>query len=390
MELTTLFYLSLILLSGLIFGRAVKLLKLPNVTGYLLAGLILGPYCLKVFPADLVKSLELVSEMALAFIAFSIGAEFRISYLKKVGSMSVVIATVAAVAASIFVTLSLILIGVDLEIALLMGAIASATAPAATVMVVKQYSAKGPVSETLLSVVAIDDAIALILFGFLIAVVNTMQNPGQASAVMSVLVPFAEIIGSFVIGVILVLLFRIPLKYFKKESNRLIIITGFVFLASSIASMLNLSPLLLCMSLGATVVNLVDSASSIFSLAEKVTPPLYVMFFVVSGAELDVTILPKVGLMGILYIISRFLGKVLGANFGAVITKAPETVKKYLGLTLIPQAGVAIGLSLLAAQSLPAYAAPIRAVVLSATFIYELTGPVLTKIALKKAGEITE
>jgi len=134
----------------------------------------------------------------------------------------------------------------------------------------------------------------------------------------------------------------------------------------------------------------VDSASSIFSLAEKVTPPLYVMFFVVSGAELDVTILPKVGLMGILYIISRFLGKVLGANFGAVITKAPETVKKYLGLTLIPQAGVAIGLSLLAAQSLPAYAAPIRAVVLSATFIYELTGPVLTKIALKKAGEITE
>ena len=384
------FYLSLILLSGLIFGRAVKLLKLPNVTGYLLAGLILGPYCLKIFTVDLVTSFELISEMALAFIAFSIGAEFKISYLKKLGSTSVVIAIFAALLASVFVTLSLIIIGVEFEIALLLGAIASATAPAATVMVIKQYNAKGPVSEMLLSVVAIDDAVALILFGLSMAVVNSMTNPGEASMTMSVIMPVVEIIGSFVVGVILGILFKIPLKYFRKDSNRLIITTGFVFLASSIASMLGLSPLLLCMSMGAVVVNIVGSAKSIFSLADRVTPPLYLMFFVVSGAGLDITILPKVGLIGFMYIITRFLGKVLGSYAGAIITKAPETVKKYLGFTLIPQAGVAIGLSLLASQKLPAYAATIRTVVLAATFIYELVGPVLTKIWLKKAGEITE
>ena len=384
------FYLSLILLSGLIFGRAVKLLKLPNVTGYLLAGLILGPYCLKIFTVDLVTSFELISEMALAFIAFSIGAEFKISYLKKLGSTSVVIAIFAALLASVFVTLSLIIIGVEFEIALLLGAIASATAPAATVMVIKQYNAKGPVSEMLLSVVAIDDAVALVLFGLSMAVVNSMTNPGEASMTMSVIMPVVEIIGSFVVGVILGILFKIPLKYFRKDSNRLIITTGFVFLASSIASMLGLSPLLLCMSMGAVVVNIVGSAKSIFSLADRVTPPLYLMFFVVSGAGLDITILPKVGLIGFMYIITRFLGKVLGSYAGAIITKAPETVKKYLGFTLIPQAGVAIGLSLLASQKLPAYAATIRTVVLAATFIYELVGPVLTKISLKKAGEITE
>lgn len=390
MQLTTLFYLSLILLSGLIFGRAVKHLKLPNVTGYLLAGLILGPYCLNVFSADLVKNLELVSEMALAFIAFSIGAEFKISYLKKIGSMSVVIAIVAAMLAAVFVTISLVIIGVDFEIALLLGAIASATAPAATIMVVRQYNAKGPVSEMLLSVVAIDDAVALILFGLSMAVVNSMQNPGQASVGMSIVMPVVEIAGSFAVGLMLGLLFKIPLKYFRKDSNRLIITTGFVFLASSVASMMGLSPLLLCMSMGAVLINITDSAKSIFCLADGFTPPLYLMFFVVSGADLDVTILPKVGLIGILYIISRFLGKVFGASVGAIITKAPETVRKYLGLTLIPQAGVAIGLSLLASQKLPECAAAIRTVVLAATFIYELIGPVLTKISLKKAGEITE
>lgn len=390
MELTTLFYLSLILLSGLVFGRAVKLLKLPNVTGYLLAGLILGPYCLKIFSADLVTNFELISEMALAFIAFSIGTEFKISYLKKVGSMSVIIAIFAALLAMVFVTLSLVIIGVDFEIALLLGAIASATAPAATVMVVKQYNAKGPVSEMLLSVVAIDDAVALILFGFSMAIVNSMNSTGQTSMAMSIVMPLIEIIGSFVMGFILGLLFKIPLKYFKKDSNRLIITVGFVFFASSVASMLGLSPLLLCMSMGAVVANVTDSAKSIFNLADRVTPPLYLMFFVVSGAELDITILPEVGLIGFVYIFARFLGKVLGSSVGSIITKAPETVKKYLGFTLIPQAGVAIGLSLLASQKLPAYAATIRVVVLSATFIYELIGPVLTKISLKKAGEITE
>jgi len=390
MELTTLFYLALILLSGLIFGRAVKLFKLPNVTGYLLAGIILGPYCLKILSADMVTALELVSEMALAFIAFSIGSEFKLSYLKKVGTMVIVIAVVAASLAAILVTVSLIIIGVEFEIALLLGAIASATAPAATVMVIKQYNAKGPVTESLLSVVAIDDAVAIILFGLSTAVVNTMQHPGESSTVMSIAMPIIEIAGSLVSGALLGLLFTVPLKYFKKDSNRLIITTGFIFFASAIASMINLSPLLLCMSMGAVLVNISDSAESVFSLADRVTSPIYLMFFVVSGADLNISILPELGFIGIVYIVARFIGKVLGSYLGSAVTKAPAAVRKYLGLTLIPQAGVAIGLSLIASQSLPMYAQSIRTVVLSATFVYELIGPVLTKVSLKKAGEISE
>ena len=390
MELTTLFYLALILLSGLIFGRAVKLFKLPNVTGYLLAGITLGPYCLKILSADMVTALELVSEMALAFIAFSIGSEFKLSYLKKVGTMVIVIAVVAASLAAILVTVSLIIIGVEFEIALLLGAIASATAPAATVMVIKQYNAKGPVTESLLSVVAIDDAVAIILFGLSTAVVNTMQHPGESSTVMSIAMPIIEIAGSLVSGALLGLLFTVPLKYFKKDSNRLIITTGFIFFASAIASMINLSPLLLCMSMGAVLVNISDSAESVFSLADRVTSPIYLMFFVVSGADLNISILPELGFIGIVYIVARFIGKVLGSYLGSAVTKAPAAVRKYLGLTLIPQAGVAIGLSLIASQSLPMYAQSIRTVVLSATFVYELIGPVLTKVSLKKAGEISE
>ncbi len=389
MKFTVLFYLALILLSGLIFGRAVKLIKLPNVTGYLLAGIILGPYCLKLLSPDLVSELELISEMALAFIAFSIGSEFKLSYLKKVGNMVIIIATAAALLAAVLVTASLVIIGVEFEIALLLGAIASATAPAATVMVIKQYNARGPVTESLLSVVAIDDAIAIILFGFSMAIVNSMQYPGETPAAMSIVMPVIEIVGSLLIGALLGFLFTFPLKYFKKDSNRLIITTGFVFFASAIASVMNLSPLLLCMSMGAVLVNISNSARAIFTLADGVTPPIYLMFFVVSGAGLNISILPEVGLIGVVYIVTRFVGKVFGSYYGSVITKAPDTVKKYLGLTLIPQAGVAIGLSLIASRGLPMYAQPIRAVVLSATFVYELIGPILTKVSLKKAGELS-
>lgn len=390
MELTTLFYLALILFSGLLFGRAVKLIKMPNVTGYLIAGLILGPYCLKLFPLDLVTEMELVSEMALAFIAFSIGAEFKLSYLRKVGIMPVVVAIFEAMFAAILVTVVLVAFGFDLEIALLLGAIASATAPAATIMVVKQYKAKGPVTETLLSVVALDDAVALISFGFAMAVVNSMQHPGEISLALSIITPFIEIIGSLVLGFLLGYLFTLPLRFFKKSTNRLIITVGFVFFGTALATLLQLSPLLLCMSMGAALVNISKSAESIFKLADGITAPIYLMFFVVSGAELDISILPAVGIIGILYIISRVIGKVSGASIGAAIMKAPDTVKKYIGFTLVPQAGVAIGLALLASQALPEYGQTIRAVVLCATLIYELVGPVITKVALKKAGEISE
>lgn len=388
--MNTLLYLSLIIFCGLFLGRIVKFIKLPNVTGYLIAGLLIGPYVLKLLPLDVVSDFDLISEIALAFIAFSIGSEFKLSYLKKVGKMPIVIAIFEALTASLLVTVILVLFGCDFKIAILLGAIASATAPAATIMVVKQYKAKGPVTDTLLSVVALDDAVALIAFGFSMALVNSMLSPSKTSILLTVLLPLIEILGSILLGFLLGFLFNLPLRFFKKDSNRLIITVGFVFLGSAIASMLGLSSLLLCMSMGAALINTSKSGVSIFKLVENITPPIFLMFFVVSGAELDISIIPKVGLIGMLYIIFRIIGKVFGAFIGSVIMKAPKTIKKYIGLTLIPQAGVAIGLSLIASQTLPEYGQTIRAVILSGTLIYELIGPVLTKIGLKKAGEISE
>lgn len=388
MNMGTLFYLALMLFSGLLLGRAVKLIKLPNVTGYLIAGLLIGPYILKLVPKETVIEMELISEMALAFIAFSIGAEFKMSYLKKVGMTPIIIAILEALAASVFVTAVLSVSGFGFEIALLLGAIAAATAPAATVMVVKQYKARGNVTNTLLSVVALDDAAALMVFGFAVAIVNTLQNPGKASVLASILQPVLEIAGSLVLGFVLGVLFTVPLRFFKKDTNRIIITTAFVFLGAALAKLIGLSPLLLCMSMSAMLVNISNSGESILQLTDLVTAPIFLMFFVVSGMELDITVLPSVGLIGILYILFRVAGKVSGAYIGAVIMKADDAVKKYIGFTLVPQAGVAIGLSLLAAQLLPQYGQTIRAVVLSATFIYELTGPAITKAALKKAGEI--
>ncbi len=389
MHLNTLFYLALILLTGLLLGRAVKLIKLPNVTGYLIAGILIGPYLFKIVPMELVAGLELVSEIALAFIAFSIGSEFKVSYLKKVGKTPIVIAILEGLAAMLVVTLVLILVGFDPTIAILLGAIASATAPAATIMVIKQYKAKGPVTETLLSVVALDDAVALMAFGFAVAIVNIMQYPGETSLVLSILKPMGEILGSLLLGFLLGILFTVPLRFFKKDSNRIIITVAFVFLGSSLATYLGLSPLLLCMSMGAMLINLSKSAGSILKLTDSITPPIFVMFFVVSGMELNLSVLPQIGVMGILYVVCRIVGKVAGAYLGAVIMKAPENIKKYLGFSLVPQAGVAIGLSLLAAQMLPEYGQTIRAVILSATLIYELVGPAITRVSLKRAGEIS-
>jgi len=374
----------------LIFGRIVKLAKLPNVTGYLIAGLLFGPYILNLVPLNIVKGFELISEIALAFIAFSIGNEFKLSYLKKVGMLPIIIAIFEALGATVVVTGILVVFGFDIEISLLLGAIASATAPAATIMVIRQYNAKGPVTETLLSVVALDDAVALMSFGFAFAIVNAINNPGESSVVISIIKPFIEIGGSILLGFLLGILFTVPLRYFKKDSNRLIITSAFIFLGSSLASMLGLSSLLLCMCMGAMLINISNEGSSILKLTENVTPPIFLMFFVVSGMELNINILPKVGLIGILYIICRVIGKVAGAYAGAVIMKASDTVKKYLGFSLVPQAGVAIGLSLMASRLVPGYGQTIQAVVLCATLIYELTGPVITKISLKKAGEITE
>ncbi len=382
------FYLAVILLAGLLGGRAVKFLKLPNVTGYLLAGLLLGPYVFNVLPSDLVIRLDIIPEIALAFIAFIIGSEFKYSYFKRSGLKVVVIALFEALAASFVVFGFLMLIRVDFQTSVILAGIAAATAPAATVMVIKQYGAKGPLTKTLLAVVALDDAVALVAFGVAFSIVGTLRDTTGMTPLLSIMMPFVEIVGSLAAGAVLGFAFRIFLKFFKKDSNRLIITTGFVFMSAAISNMLGLSALLTCMALGASLVNVFNDSKLIFDLADTVTPPIFLMFFVVSGAQLNISVIPQIGIIGAVYLLARAAGKMLGAWGGAAVVNAPEAVRKYLGLALIPQAGVAIGLSLMVYKTYPEIGVRIKTVVLCATFVYEIFGPVLAKLSLRKSGEI--
>ena len=387
MELHLFFSIGIMLVAGLCFGRLAKKLKLPNVTGYLVAGLVIGPFVLNIVPQNTVSDLSFVSEAALGFIALSIGGEFKLSYFKRVGAMPVIIAVFEGVIAMAFVTIALCLAGFTLQFALVLGAIASATAPAATIMVIRQYRAKGPVTETLMSVVALDDAVALISFGFAVAIAQSMNTPG-VSVVQSILQPFAQVSISLGLGAGLGFLLNLPMRFFKKDSNRMCAMIAFVLIAIALADLTGASSLLTCMALGAVFINACPDAPAAMKITDYITPPVFMLFFVLSGASLDITILPSLGIVGVIYILMRIAGKITGSWLGATISKAPAAVRKYLGPALIPQAGVAIGLSLLAEQVVPDYAAQIRAVVLCATLVYELIGPVISKITLQKAGEI--
>lgn len=374
--------------SGMAFGRLVKLIKLPNVTGYLLAGLIFGPSVLGIIPKDTIDSISVISEVALGFIAFSIGNEFKMSYFKKVGISPIVIAALEALGAVVAVCAVLVAFGNDLSFSLVLSSIAAATAPAATIMVIRQYKAKGPVTETLLSVVALDDAAALMLFGIAVAVAGMLNSSANVSVAGMILSPIVEIVGALVIGAVLGMLLTFFVRFFKKDGNRLSLAAGFVFAGIGIADMLGVSSLLLCMALGAVFVNFSKQSLPVMKVVDSITPPIFILFFVASGAALDLSVLPTLGVVGVIYVVFRVVGKVLGAYLGAAMCRCDKKIKKYLGYALLPQAGVAIGLSLAATTVVPEYGQTIRAVVLCATFIYELIGPAVTKIALKKAGEI--
>ena len=386
--LNTLTDLAIMIFAGMFCGRMAKHIRLPNVTGYLVAGLLIGPSVFGVLSADFLDTISIISTVALGFIAFSIGNEFKITYFKRVGVAPIVIACMESLFAVVFVVLGLIISGQNVSFSLVLGAIAAATAPAATIMVIKQYRAKGPVTETLLSVVAIDDATALILFSLAVAVAQALSN-GAASLGASLLSPLKEIGGALVVGAALGFVFLLPLRFFKKAGNRLSLIAAFIFLGLGISEWLGLSDLLLCMAMGAVVANFSADVGSIMDLCDGVTPPIFMLFFVASGADLQLSVLPTVGLIGVVYIVLRVVGKYFGAAIGAAMCKCEGAVRKYLGPCLLPQAGVAIGLSLAAGQVVPEHAPQIRAVILCGTLIYELIGPAITKLSLKKAGEIT-
>ena len=380
--------LSIAMAVGLLMSRFIRLIHLPNVTAYLIAGLLVGPYVLNVLSPELNSELAIISDVALGFIAYSIGSEFKMTYLKEIGVKPMVITLFEGCTASLFVFATLLVLGQPLPLCLALGAIAAATAPAATLMVVRQYKANGPVTKMLLPVVAMDDALGLMLYAIMMAIARTIERGTALTVTTLLLKPMGEILGSLALGVALGLVLVYVLRFFHSRGNKLALTIMMVFAAVGMSSMWGLSSLLVCMMLGATMVNLCPQSNVMLEQCDRFTPPLFLLFFVLSGANLDLSVLPTVGMVGVAYVLARALGKSLGGTMGAVVEKCDRNIVKYLGLTLIPQAGVAIGMARMSMTALPEYGAVINAVVLSGTLIYELTGPVITKIALTRAGEI--
>lgn len=405
-----LFSLSIALFAGLILSRLAKLVKLPAVTAYLVAGILVGPFCLGAFgidglgfTADNLGKFSIISDVALGFIAFSIGNEFRMSELRQIGKKATIIGIFQAVFTTLVVDAALIALSFiipnnafPIEAAIILGAVASATAPAATLMVVKQYKAKGPVTSTLLPVVALDDAVGLVLFSISFGIANAIHS-GKPDIVSIIVEPLLEVILSIILGALMGLIFTFIERFFHSRSKRLSVSVAFVFVTVAI-SMINFhigsvhvtfSPLLSCMMLGTIFCNICDFSAELMDRLDRWTGPIYILFFVLSGAELELSVFTQgiVLLIGFTYIIFRCLGKYFGARLSADISHAEPNVRKYLGITLFPQAGVALGMAM-KAMTFGEIGHLVANITLFSVLIYELVGPFLTKIALQKAGEI--
>ena len=382
------FFLGLILLAGLAVEKLIAYLKLPAVTGYLLIGILLGPSLLNILSTTTVTAMAPINTIALGLIAFLIGGELSLPQLKRCGQSAVWITIFQALGAFLFVTLTLhLLIKVSFPLALLFGAVSCATAPAAVMMVLREYKAKGPLTDNLLTVVALDDALCLLLYALAVAAAKVMV--GESSGLRALMLkPLGELGVSVLLGVLAAVILLFVIRWLRENEERLLAILGTIFFLAGGADFLHLSPLLACMVMGWAAVNLAPGESRrIFTMIKSLDTPIYVIFFVAAGATLHFQELTKVGLIGIVYIITRVAGKIIGAGLGAKIGRASRVVQKYLGLGLIPQAGVAIGLTLLIQNDFPVFAEVITPVVLASVVVYEITGPFFVKMAVTKAGE---
>ena len=410
--------IALALFVGLLSSRLMKILRLPNVTGYLIAGIIFGPFLLGKFiggwstdptSPTYIDSIKWISDIALGFIAFTIGCSFKKESLQHVGKRVIIITICEALGGAIFTIgglfLAKIFLGDKLPVSLILtfGAIACATAPAATLMVIRQYKAKGPVVDTLIPVVAFDDAVALIAFAILFSISKSIASNAQLNFMEICVYPLLEIVCSILLGTLLGFIVSFGCKLFKSRANRSIMVICAVLIVVGLSNFaaqkdwpIQISSLLACMMIGAILINFRSDASRLLERIDSITPPLYMLFFVISGASLDFTIFGQKGagvlvIIAAVYIVARCAGKWVGSYASCKVTNAEPTVQKYLGFTLFPQAGVAIGLATTANRTFPNdLGAIVLAVILTATIVYELVGPVITKVALKKAKEISE
>ena len=406
----TLLSLSVAIMAGLLMTRLAKPLGLPSVTAYLVAGVLIGPFCLGRLGIEglgftsmaEVERLSLVSDVALGFIAFSIGNEFRLSQLRQTGKQATVIGIVQALSATVLVDLALLVFHLlfpqllNVEQAITLGAIATATAPAATLMVVRQYKAKGPLTDLLLPIVALDDAVGLVVFAVSFGIAKAM-HVGSFDLVSILVNPIVEIVLSLGLGALLGTILTKIEKLFNSNTNRLNMTIAFVFLTVSLAKLefqigpvtVGFSSLLVCMMLGTMFCNLCPLSDELMEKADRWTSPLFALFFVLSGAELELDVFANlmIVLLGLLYVVARSAGKYLGAYCSARALGCSRSVYHNLGITLLPQAGVALGMCV-TARELGEAGELICNITLFAILIYELVGPMLTKQALQRAGDI--
>ena len=408
----TLLALSVAMLAGLLMSRLTKIWNLPAVTAYLVAGILIGPYCLGrlgiagigFVSSEDVARYNIISDAALGFIAFAMGSEFRLEDLRHMGKKVTVIAVFQALVATLFVDIALGVVHFlmpdrfPLSAAITLGAIATATAPAATLMVVKQYKADGPLTRLLLPIVALDDVVGLVVFAVSFGIARAMEN-GTVDVVSVIVNPIVEVAASLVLGSLLGYLFHFAEQFFLSRSKRMSISVTFVFLAVALSMIevkvgpvtVGFSSLLVCMMMGTVFCNLCAFSKELMELMDRWSGSIMVLFFVLSGAGLEFAVFHDwaIILVGIVYILFRSLGKIEGAGVAAGMTHCEPQIRKYLGITLLPQAGVSLGMSL-TAMSLGDTGVIIRNIALFAVLVYELVGPLMTRIALERAGEISE
>ena len=408
----TLLALSIAMLAGLLMSRLTEIWNLPAVTAYLVAGILIGPYVLGrlgvagigFVSSEDVARYNIISDAALGFIAFAMGSEFRLEDLRRMGKKVVTIAVFQALTATIFVDISLSVVHFlmpdrfSLSAAITLGAIATATAPAATLMVVKQYKADGPLTRLLLPIVALDDVVGLVVFAVSFGIAKALEH-GTVDLVSVIVNPLVEVVASLALGSLLGYLFHFAEQFFLSRSKRMSISVTFVFLAVALSMIevkigpvtLGFSSLLVCMMMGTVFCNLCAFSAELMDLMDRWSGSIMVLFFVLSGAGLEFAVFHDwaIILVGVVYILFRSLGKIEGAKFAAHMTHCEPQIQKYLGITLLPQAGVSLGMSL-TAMSLGPTGVVIRNIALFAVLVYELIGPLMTRIALERAGEISE
>ncbi len=383
---------SLIMTVGFLMTRLTKLAKLPNVTGYILAGILIGPYCLNLIPQNIISGMGFISDIALAFIAFSVGEFFKFDSLKKSGFKIIVLTIFEALMASIVVFIVMyFILGLSLPFSIVLAALASATAPASTIMTIRQTKAKGDFVDTLLQVVALDDVVSLIAYSVAISIALASVSGAGGLSFNVVILPILKNLLMLVIGAAMGFLLKLLMQVKHGSDNRLIIVISVLLLFCGISSLFDVSPLLGCMIIGTVYINLTKD-EKLFLQVNYFSPPILLMFFVVSGLSFNLSalfsgesILGSIPLwaIGVIYFFMRIIGKYLGAYLGCLTIKKPKEVRNYLGLALIPQAGVAIGLAALGARTLGGeVGSALQTIILASSVLYELVGPVCAKLSL--------